>query len=689
MVVSGTTANPSVLPSSFVSGDPVANSIAEAVAPLASATGVGLAIAANKVTSINRLNPANIRSGFTVGSNGVPVANANQQFHISGLIPADRMNHFVSNLPVRSQDPFFIAEYDFSGDVLDVLPPYDVSSFYTSGTLIPLSGKQSYVQFGWYTGNMNASSGLATKDAQGMAIFGTTASPAALPAGYLIPFAGYTEPIIRTASQLGCWLDIDAGSIGQGVYASISGVGTGRDDSAILNAFLAGASSTSPCYLFMDGVAAIGTSINLSAAGYTTIDGIGPDCSGFYILPGSNTDGIRIGTYVNNPANQGDSEGTRSNVVNRPAQSTVALNFRNFGMFGQGNSGNTSSFLTGANTPIAGAPSHLTYGILLANATKIHLHNVHIFDSPSFALCLSNTSKVRISDCTFENFDIFHDGIHLDGVWQDVVIANCLIASGDDGIAINTNEGYGGDSNRLTVTNCTFRNCLTWSRLGYGSNSQGQYVNGSIQNIAGLPSCKTSFVVFSNCVGQAKNQPFNFGLANLTNIDPNQLYDVTITGCSVGPAPGNQLQGIALINGNVGTVTFRDFVVNSPNTTVPLFTLNSFSCTDLFLSGIRLNRTAEGNSNPPLLAVTPYLPPAGYTTQTSSYGRITIEHCRVCDLPGSSFAPLPYLLSVSAPVAQLNVNVPDLLHVTTLIDPAFGWANVATARSVSYVDPRS
>ena len=92
------------------------------------------------------------------------------------------------------------------------------------------------------------------------------------------------DPRRHLASDLGCILDCDlnTGLTSDGRPAT--------DNTALLNAFLATASATTPVYLVLDGPTLI-TGLLLNG-GHTTIEGTGPD-TGFFLKAGSNAPAIR------------------------------------------------------------------------------------------------------------------------------------------------------------------------------------------------------------------------------------------------------------------------------------------------------------------------------------------------------------------------------------------------------------
>ena len=141
----------------------------------------------------------------------------------------------------------------------------------------------------------------------------------------------------------------------------------------------------------------------------------------------------------------------------------------------------------------------------------------------------------RYADASLPRVALPQDGIHIDGLCSDITISDCAFATGDDAIALNAPEGYGGDITRVTVTNCRFNNALTVMRI-YTSLDPAAMPSNNVHRVRN--------VVVSNCTGTVSSVCFNLGITNgglSSTGDVDQLQDLTVSNCSFDFAAGTWL----------------------------------------------------------------------------------------------------------------------------------------------------
>jgi hypothetical protein len=187
-------------------------------------------------------------------------------FQTSGLIFAPGATSFITNIPIAisvfAGNPHVIL-YDVNGNFLeDDSAALNAQPTYGGSRLNPnyaytLPGTQTYLRFSYIPGYF----GSPWANSLETAVFysGTTAAPppaALTPLNSYIPFSANAPVNIKTATQLGCSTNYD-------------------DCSAILNAFLATASSSNPVKLVLDGMFNAPEGLVIAAAGYTMIEGLG------------------------------------------------------------------------------------------------------------------------------------------------------------------------------------------------------------------------------------------------------------------------------------------------------------------------------------------------------------------------------------------------------------------------------
>ena len=343
-----------------------------------------------------------------------------------------------------------------------------------------------------------------------------------------IPCLGPAEPptpvpgmtYIR-ASEIGCALDCD---LATGRHKQTGGRAT--DDGPRINAAMAGASSSHPVTLIIDGSALI-SGLFLPAGGYWNIAGLGCG-TGFFVQSGTNNDGIHNGDPAAAiPSDPGPPAPPRGKNV---SLSNFTLN----GNQGDGHRGNSTSGMRQGNK------TAWFFGINLMSLDNVTVENVVVVNSPAFHFRFSNCGNVKVTGCVMQSKGPSTDGLHFDGPANDITISNCRFSTGDDAIALNCPEGYMGNISRVTVTDCTFD---SWSLM-------------RLYTTWGGPTYRINDVSVSNCNGTFDETAFFIGLTGGSL--PDSVTGLTVSNCDL-TAPT-----VVALAENFGSLVFRN-VVFHPN----------------------------------------------------------------------------------------------------------------------------
>ena len=434
----------------------------------------------------------------------------------------------------------------------------------------------------------------------------------------------------RLASELGCVLDCD---LATGLTAS----GTpATDNTALLNAFLATASAANPIELVLDG-ATLTTGLLLNG-GYTTIEGIGP-ASGLFLKSASNSHAIR-----NHERMQGDPGFGHT----APPRSNFGISLRNFqinGNRGNGTSGNTDRGITYDN-----GTQTMLYGIDITHCNAIWLEDLILHDLTTYAVTLSNCAAVVCRNLRIITpRDRNCDGIHVNGPASDIQISNCYFQTGDDAIALNAPEAFGGPIKRVAVTSSIFDHSPTVIRV-YGC--------------AYPPtSYPVSDVVVSNCTGVVENTPFMIGFQRNAPVDT--IQSLQVANCTLGA------NFWATLNESCGVLNFQSNTWDSPTQAgfflwIPLrVTLSSVT-----LANCRIYRSTRGNAAAFVLH-------AADAARGSVIRKLSLEGFAIEDEVGQPFPPIPFLLDTSnVIVEELYIGSLDPANIAALVKPELNFRGI-------------
>ncbi len=440
------------------------------------------------------------------------------------------------------------------------------------------------------------------------------------------------DPRRHLASDLGCILDCDlnTGLTSDGRPAT--------DNTALLNAFLATASATTPVYLVLDGPTLI-TGLLLNG-GHTTIEGTGPD-TGFFLKAGSNAHAIR-----NHQDPQAGDPGSGHPAPPRTNFGITVRNLRLNGNRGNGTDGNTDHGIT---YDVSGKT--MLYGISLVGASAIWLEDLILHETTTYAVCLSNCSAVvcRNIRITTHSGDRNTDGIHINGPASDIHISDSFFQTSDDPIALNAPEGFGGPITRVAVSNCVFDRCPTALRIyGHGNSSV---------------SFPISSVLVSNCTGTVTNCPVLIGFQHGSPVD--NLQDFQISNCSF------QANFWATINESCGVLTFANQTWDSPTRTgqflwIPL----PATVSSLTLASCRIYRSTRGSA-----------PASGLFAAAEARGsvirKLTLDGFSIENEAGQTFPPIPLLLDTeNVTVEELFITALDSANIAALVKPALNFRGI-------------
>ena len=434
----------------------------------------------------------------------------------------------------------------------------------------------------------------------------------------------------RLASDLGCILDCN---LATGLSASGQ---PATDNTDLLNAFLATASATNPVELVLDGATL--TSGLLINGGHTTISGIGPD-SGLFLKSGSNAHAIRNHADMQGDPGPGHIVPTRSNF------GIVIRNLQINGNRGNGTSGNTDQGITYDNLGRT-----MLYGIDITHCTAVWLEDLILHDLTTYAITLSNCATVVCRNLHIATpRDRNCDGIHVNGPASDLHITECWFQTGDDPIALNAPEGFGGDIARVAIANCIFNHSPTCIRI-YGS--------------AYPPlSYTVRDVAIANCTGVVENTPFMIGFQQHAPADT--IHSLSINNCSLGASYW------ATLNESCGVLNFQANTWDSP--TIPGFFLwipLLVTLSAVTLADCTIYRSTRGNAPASLLFAASAA--RGSVVHTLSLEGFAIEHEAGQDLP-----PVTFLLDTSnVTIDHLYIGSLNPANITALVKPELNFRGI-------------
>ena len=379
--------------------------------------------------------------------------------------------------------------------------------------------------------------------------------------------------------------------------------------------------------------------------GNVTVQGNGWD-SGIFVKSGANDTALFNGMPF-----QPD--------TGKPLAQQANILLRDFRL--QGNRGNgTNGNATSGNPRIAVPSNSWILGIHLANVTRVLLDHLWIDDAPTYALLFDNVSDAIIQNCRLESpsGELNTDGIHINGPASDIGIHNCdILSPGDDSIALNAPEGYGGEISRVTISDCRFRAGFTAMR---------------IYTFVSKAPCRVSDVLFSNCTGKFANRNGEpcavFRLGNMPKSDdPDLIQSLSVSNC-VFSTETYFLQAVD----NIGILKLSNVTWDSPTSANYGFICLELSViSELIVTACSIYRTSAGNASPSLINSRE---PAG-----ASVAKLVIDGFSIGNQTRTSPSPVPYLIDMAnLTIGQLVIEALDTNNIAALVNPASGFKGIGT-----------
>jgi|SRR5579872_533165 len=411
-------------------------------------------------------------------------------------------------------------------------------------------------------------------------------------------------------------LDADCGT-----GAKLGG-GTATDNTNLLQAVLITALPTAPLELVVDGCS-VTTGLYVAQTGHTTIRGSGWD-SGFYVKSGSNAMAISNG-WGSAPTGTIPTRGQNVAITN------LRLN-GNRGVFPNGNSNMVDA---------RGNPCMATLSI--SNIDHVLVDKVWVYDSPCLGMFFDNVGDVVIDHSRVDapSGAINTDAIHFDGPANDLHVLHSHLQGGDDLVALNAPEGYGGDISRAVVD-------------GIEADGSGYSAVLRLYSKAGSTAYTVKDVTLSNSVGgtTGSNGVVIFG-NNSGATGADWIQNLNISNCRFyGPTFLN------FVGESVGDVRVSNsqWIPTGANPAIQ-FQGGGISVNNISLDNFSLYRNPTGNAAGWLTTI-----PSGFTLN-----RMDLNGVSVLNSLGSSYADLSYLIDVPSggSIGRLWVGAADPIHVTT------------------------
>jgi len=379
--------------------------------------------------------------------------------------------------------------------------------------------------------------------------------------------------------------------------------------------------------------------------GNVTVQGNGWD-SGIFVKSGANNTALFNGMPF------------QPDTGKPPAQQANIL-LRDFQL--QGNRGNGTNGNATSGNPRNAVPSNSwILGIHLANVTRVLLDHLWIDDAPTYALLFDNVSDAVIQDCRMESpsGELNTDGIHINGPACDIGIHNCdILSPGDDSIALNAPEGYGGEISRVTISDCRFRAGFTAMR---------------IYTFVSKAPCRVRDVLFSNCTGKFANRNGEpcavFRLGNMPKSDaPDLIQSLSVSNC-VFSTETYFLQAVD----NIGILKLSNVTWDSPTSANYGFICLELSViSELIVTACSIYRTSAGNAAPSLIN--------SRDLSGGSVAKLVINGFSISNQTCTSPRPVPYLIDMAnLAISQLVIEALDTNNIAALVNPASGFKGIGT-----------
>jgi hypothetical protein len=411
------------------------------------------------------------------------------------------------------------------------------------------------------------------------------------------------------------------------------GGGTPTDNTTAINALLATATAENPIILIINGGAAIKTLV-IPDTGYVSIIGLGLS-TGFFVMDATDGDFVRTTTHPWTPGAPESIAGYNVHFrdffvnVNRPGNST-----------------------TGDLRGVVSGSVYWYTGFHIHAIQNLTFEGIHIYDCPTFGTNLYGCKRIRINGCQVESpgRSVNTDGFHFNGGCDDVIVDGVRLACGDDGIAINVDEGDAVAGNNFILNNVILDDCYGALRI-YGK------------------ATATKNILATNFVGTVRSYKVAYGLEAHP---PGPLSDcnhsVTLSGWDVHWSGAITPTGDIILTGSGGSLVLDNYQVNSPTYAVPIIygvngEFDTCTLSSLAINNSQIYRDAIGNAAANLM----YLP-------SGTIKNMNVTNFRVLSKVASTYSVISVLISVqgSGVVSKLFLRGIHVDDVTAIYVAASG-----------------
>lgn len=341
-------------------------------------------------------------------------------------------------------------------------------------------------------------------------------------------------------------------------------------------------------------------------------------------------------------------------------------------------------------------------GIDLVSVNRVRISDNYIYNTPAYSVRISNAAYVWIERNQIEAaaYATHGDGIHIDGSVSRISISeNTFLNLGDDNIAFNAPEGYGGPIGDATVTSNKFYQGYDLARIypANAANSIGDLyfaenvvINpvGPIYLLSGLgiPSSGTS-VASVKCVNNVYGAS-TYGVVNTIQFTGISVRLMTFTGDTAGFGSAASWLNLATEPGTFDHIQFSGTsIIRFANVAVSYLAFgdnNASTINHLVISDPTETDVAAGYSANPYLV---YFGGAGavgqldvfasgwkqFTALTDNFSLITDYDCPQC--PPVTIANLP-----ASPYSGQVATVSNALAPTFNATVASGGSAVVSVR---------
>jgi hypothetical protein len=318
-----------------------------------------------------------------------------------------------------------------------------------------------------------------------------------------------------------------------------------------------------------------------------------------------------------------------------------------------GINGNRGNYPNGNSNATDARCTNWCLGISVANLDYYETNDVEIYDAPTYASLSSNIVREvhRAGRFIAPSLAVNTDGVHKDGPFGTYAIDNMYLSTGDDAIALNLPEGYGGNGGAGTISNIVLANSMACLRAYTYSGS------GSGYNLAPI--------TVNNMIGSTFSDCFRLGFNVAGAHAADEINALIVNNVTV--SPGGYFVNVAA---NVGAIQISNSVWDAPAAALPWIgftsgaTVSNYTCT-----ACQIYRNTSGSS-------AAYW---GLITSGSTIKRMEIGGASVANEQGQSYAAIPYAFDVQSggSVGTFVMNAMDPALTTSLLNGS-QWSRIGS-----------